>query len=170
MGRAYKYGDLSLAYPIIRSAPIFVLIFAVLFLNEQVSTIALTGIILISVGTYVLNIESRKSFLDIKENLLKNKKVITFGLFAALCLTGDTILSKLGVTLEIEPFIIAYSMFFMDFLYFSPYILKNRQLIKKELKINKFGVISVGILMAFSWIVVLYTLQLTNVSYITSLR
>jgi drug/metabolite transporter (DMT)-like permease len=170
MGKAYKYGDLGLAYPIVRSAPIFVLIVAVFFLNEQISTIGFIGIILIVLGTYVLNIESRKSILKIRKNLVKNKKVVFFGLLAALCSAGYTVVSKVGVTLEIEPFIIAYSMFFINILFFSPYILKNRKLIKKELKMNKFSLMAVGILMAFSWIVVLYTLQLTNVSYIASLR
>jgi drug/metabolite transporter (DMT)-like permease len=53
LGAAYRYGDLSLVYPLARgSAPLFVTIIAVLFLGERPSLAGLGGILLIVGGIY----------------------------------------------------------------------------------------------------------------------
>ena len=55
--QAYKEGDLSHVYPIMRSSPALVLVIAVLFLGEQVSFKGVAGILLVAVGVYIINLK-----------------------------------------------------------------------------------------------------------------
>src|SRR6476660_3534023 len=59
LGGAYQRGDMSLVYPLARgSAPLFVLLIAYAFLNENVRFGGVMGIVLIVAGIYVLHIRS----------------------------------------------------------------------------------------------------------------
>ena len=51
LSSAYKYGELSLVYPVSRSSIIFLPIFAYFFIGETVDTIGIIAILLIVLGT-----------------------------------------------------------------------------------------------------------------------
>src|SRR5215204_2125789 len=56
LAQAYRYGDLSLVYPIARgTAPILVPVLAMLFLGERLSALAMAGIGLVVLGTVVIH-------------------------------------------------------------------------------------------------------------------
>jgi len=62
MTRAYKFGDLSQVYPIMRGTPvIFVPLIGVLFLGEQLSGWGWCGIALIAAGISAMNIKRSKA-------------------------------------------------------------------------------------------------------------
>lgn len=54
LARAYHHGHVSIAYPISRSFPILVLGWAWLLLGEQPSAQAVTGVVLVVVGCFIL--------------------------------------------------------------------------------------------------------------------
>ena len=55
--RAYALGDLSQVYPIARgSAPLFVLLWALLFLGERPTPIGVGGIVIVVIGLYLVNL------------------------------------------------------------------------------------------------------------------
>ncbi len=55
---AYRFGDLSLAYPIMRGlAPIFTLLFSFLLLNEVIEDEMILGVLLISLGVVLLGLQ-----------------------------------------------------------------------------------------------------------------
>src|SRR5690606_7981404 len=58
-GKSYAKdgGDLSLAYPLTGTAPIFIAIWASLFLNEPISLIAGLGIAIALIGTYCIQLK-----------------------------------------------------------------------------------------------------------------
>lgn len=59
LGRAYTHGDLSVVYPVARgSAPLFLLLWASLFLGEKPSPAGLAGILSIVAGLYLINLPS----------------------------------------------------------------------------------------------------------------
>jgi len=75
---AYRLEDFTKVYPVARgSAPIFILIFSLLFFNVNISTFELIGIFTISIGIVVL---SFKSFANI-ENYKAILYAITTGFF-----------------------------------------------------------------------------------------
>src|SRR5512143_1646229 len=57
--RAYALGDLSQVYPLARgSAPLFVLLWAMLFLSERPTPIGVGGIFIVVSGLYLVNLPS----------------------------------------------------------------------------------------------------------------
>src|SRR5688500_2257226 len=58
LGSAYSQGDLSLVYPLARgSAPVFVILFASLFLGERVTWGGGAGIVCVVLGIYTLHLK-----------------------------------------------------------------------------------------------------------------
>ena len=58
LGRAYQSGDLSLAYPIARSAPLFVALWALVWLGEPIDAAGGIGIVTVVVGAVLLSLPS----------------------------------------------------------------------------------------------------------------
>ena len=59
LARAYTHGDLSVVYPVARgSAPLFLLLWAAVFLGERPSPAGLAGILSIVAGLYLINLPS----------------------------------------------------------------------------------------------------------------
>jgi drug/metabolite transporter (DMT)-like permease len=59
LSRAYTHGDLSQVYPIARgSAPLFILAWAGLFLDERPSAAGICGVLTIVLGLYLINLPS----------------------------------------------------------------------------------------------------------------
>jgi len=54
---AYREGDLSLVYPISRSAPLFTLLWATLFIGETLSLKGVLGIGLVMLGIFVISMK-----------------------------------------------------------------------------------------------------------------
>jgi drug/metabolite transporter (DMT)-like permease len=91
---AYRFGDLNLAYPIMRgTAPILTLMFGYLFLNEQVSNSIITGIFLVSAGVILLGL--RKT-----ETSAHHLKALLFAFGNALVIALYTIVDGHGVRLS----------------------------------------------------------------------
>ena len=91
---AYRFGDLNLAYPIMRgTAPILTLVFGYLFLNEQVSNSVMTGIFLVSAGGILLGL--RKTGTSVH-----HLKALLFALGNALVIALYTIIDGHGVRLS----------------------------------------------------------------------
>ena len=57
MSRAYEHGDLSLVYPIARSTPAFLPLFAVLFFGEELSPLGVLGIAVVVGGMWLVNLQ-----------------------------------------------------------------------------------------------------------------
>jgi drug/metabolite transporter (DMT)-like permease len=57
MSRAYEHGDLSLVYPIARSTPAFLPLFAVLFFGEVLSPIGALGIAVVVGGMWLVHLQ-----------------------------------------------------------------------------------------------------------------
>lgn len=91
---AYRFGDLNLAYPIMRgTAPILTLMFGYLFLNEQVSNNVMTGIFLVSAGVILLGLHKTGTSVN-------HLKALLFALGNALVIALYTIVDGHGVRLS----------------------------------------------------------------------
>ncbi len=91
---AYRFGDLNLAYPIMRgTAPILTLVFGYLFLNEQVSNSVMTGIFLVSAGVILLGLHKSGASVH-------HLKALLFALGNALVIALYTVIDGHGVRLS----------------------------------------------------------------------
>ncbi len=129
MGAAYQRGDLSLVYPLARgSGPLFIPIFAMILLGEEISPLGMAGIALIVVGIYCAHLcsFSGSAFLEPFRALKGGASL--WALFTGLAIASYSLVDKVGVGLVYPPVYI-YLMFLISFLTITPWVLiRERQL------------------------------------------
>ena len=116
--RAYFHGDLSQVYPIARgSAPLFVALWAFLFLGERPSTAGLVGIFLVVTGLYVINLPS---LADWKRPLLGFiSPAARWALLTGLLISAYSTVDKVGVK-YFDPLIYLYLILFVAWIALTP--------------------------------------------------
>ncbi|MFC3121431.1 EamA family transporter [Agaribacter flavus] len=88
---AYRYGDFSQVYPVSRGlAPIFILALGLVFGFDTMLAQEIVGVILVSIGILLL---VRKGFVN-------NTKPLAYALLTAICITGYSVSSGLGVRIS----------------------------------------------------------------------
>jgi len=170
LGYAYEEGELSLVYPIARSAPAIVPFLAYFILGEIVPLKGYLGISLVVLGIFMLNLHEI-SALGI-ENALKifRMKPAIIAMITAWITSFYSIVDKLGVSV-MNPIFYIYLMFLFSFLGVSIFvIMKKRALILCELMMNGRFVFISGALCMLSYLLILYAMRLTYLSYVIALR
>jgi uncharacterized membrane protein len=171
MGGAYQRGDLSLVYPLARgSGPLFVPILAVLLLNEQLSTPGVLGIALVIVGIFAIHLRSfsvqsaREPFMTIRGS------ASVWALCTGGTIAGYSLVDKIGVNI-VHPPVYIYLMFVITLFLLTPWVLVKARLdLKKEWQINKMKIFIVGFLELFTYMMILFALQISKVSYVAAVR
>jgi len=170
MGKTYQTGDLSVAYPLARgSAPLFITLWATLFLKEQLTTWGLTGILLIAAGLYFIN---ARSWRDLWEPLrYLGNPVSRWALLTGFCISVYSIIDKVGMK-YVPPFTYIYLVLLVTFFAFTFYILLSgkRASIAAEWRANKAGILVAGVADLLTYYLVLLAMRLSCVSYVGSVR
>jgi drug/metabolite transporter (DMT)-like permease len=171
LGAAYRYGDLSLVYPLARgSAPLFVTIIAVLFLGERLSLIGVIGIGLIVCGIYCVHLRSFALSELARPLLALRGPAARLALLCGLSIAGYSSVDKVGLR-YVSPLTYIYLIFAVSALYLLPYmLLARREAIKVELEAHRFRIVLAALLSMLSYLCVLFALQQSPVSYIASMR
>jgi drug/metabolite transporter (DMT)-like permease len=90
-------------------------------------------------------------------------------------MTGCTIaayslVDKVGVK-SVHPAVYIYFIFLIPLIFLTPYVLaKERGTLRPEWQINKGSIMVVGFLVAFTYLLVLFAMQNSNVSYVVAAR
>jgi len=170
MGKAYEKGDLSLVYPLSRSNPIFIPIWAALFLGERLSPLGLMGIAVTCLGVYTVGLEaiSLKSILSPIRSL--NTRPSQLALLTAIFSSIGACIDKVGVG-TVWPFAYVFLFFVMMVLLYSAYILATRggRAIGREWQANR-GNVLLGGLFGTSYVLTLLAMATSAVSYVISAR
>jgi drug/metabolite transporter (DMT)-like permease len=171
VGRAYERGDLSLVYPLSRgSGPLFVPILAVLILNEQLSPPGLYGIALVILGIFIIHLRSFAVQSFFEPFLALRGRASLWALCTGGTIAGYSLVDKVGVSI-VNPPVYIYLMFVISLLLLSPYVFaKVRFDLKKEWNINKIKIFIVGFLDLFTYLMILFALQISKVSYVAAAR
>lgn len=163
---AYRYGDVSLVYPISTSSPLFIIIWAYLLLGERISLMGFVGILLILIGGYIINVTKGKHKASFYGILL--------ALLAAFFYSFGALADKLGVG-GISPnlyimytvlFIALYSLIINTIIGLKTHTLIEKVRYKPEWKV----IIPFGIIMAASVASFRIGLVEVPVSYASALR
>ncbi len=170
--RAYKEGDLSHVYPIMRSSPALVLVVAVLFLGEQVSFQGVCGILLVAAGVYIINmkrISAEELFAPLKSII--NDRSTQFAFLTLISVAMYSIADKMAVD-YIHPILFAFLHLFFGMCYYTPYILftKKGEIIRKEWGAGSVRIIMAGVIGITGYSLILIAFTIDRVSYIVSLR
>jgi len=169
---AYKEGDLSHVYPIMRSSPALVLVIAVLFLGEAVSAQGVTGILMVAFGVYIINMKQifgRELLTPIKS--LTHDRSTQFAFLTLVSVAFYSIVDKMAVN-AIHPIQFAFLHLFCGMCYYTPYIMltKSGDLIKKEWNAGITRIILTGIMGIAGYTLILIAFTIERVSYIVALR
>ncbi len=171
LASAYKYGELSLIYPVSRSSIIFLPFIAFFSIGETIDSVGYLAIILILIGTFLMHMESidRPGIKTIFKNM--NTKGTLYALLAALMVAGYTLWDKIAIT-RLEPFLYFYLYTCMVGIIYSVIISVRfkREEIRKEWQLNRNRIVQVGFFNSLTYILVLTALTMSKVSYVGGLR
>ncbi len=172
--RAYALGDLSQVYPIARgSAPLFVLLWALLLLGERPTPIGVGGIFLVVLGLYLVNLPS---IADWKRPLLGFKSpAARWALTTGLLISIYSAVDKVGVR-YIDPLPYLYVFLVVAWLALTAQWLSpdRRSALRLELQVdfkrNVGRAVAVALLGAGAYGLVLAALRFSPVSYVSPVR
>lgn len=164
--RGYQVADLSIVYPLSRGiGPLLSTVAAVILLSERPSLIALVGTLLITVGIIGLTGDPRK-FRD---------KNLGTGLFYAgltgLAIAGYTIWDSYTVSyIKLSPIIFQWGITLFRLLILTPIALRQMGDIKLAWQKDKWKAMFVAIFSSLSYVLMLFALSFSQVSYVAPLR
>lgn len=171
VGSSYERGDLSLVYPLARGfGPFWVPILAVVILGERLSLGGIIGIAFVVVGIYVIHLKSFsfESFFEPFAALRRTASI--WALLTGCTIAAYSLIDKVGVQ-SVHPSVYIYFMFFIPLLFLTPYVLlRQRKALKPEWQINKGPIMVVGFLVVFAYLLILFAMQTSNVSYVVAAR
>lgn len=167
---AYEDGDLSLVYPLARSAPLFVLIGSVLFLKETPSSLGLLGIILTAIGAYIIGLESLTINQLLMPLIMLRKRPYQLALLTAAITAVYSVIDRIGVGL-IDPFSFIVLLLFVETIFYTPFVLwKKKKYLLQEWYENKISILVAGVVRFLSYLLILYVMLQTQLCYIISVR
>jgi drug/metabolite transporter (DMT)-like permease len=172
--RAYALGDLSQVYPVARgSAPLFVLLWALLFLDERPTPIGVGGIFIVVTGLYLVNLPS---IADWKQPLLGfRSSAARWALLTGLFISSYSAIDKVGMR-YVDPLPYLYLFLVVAWIALSAQWLHpaRRSALRAEVQIDRRRVlltaVAVAILGSCAYALVLAALRLSPVSYVSPVR
>jgi drug/metabolite transporter (DMT)-like permease len=171
VGNSYEQGDLSVVYPLARGfGPFWVPILAVVILREQLSLTGIIGIAFVVVGIYAIHLKSF-SFKTLFEPFTAIRSAASiWALLTGCTIAAYSLVDKVGVK-SVHPAVYIYFIFLIPLIFLTPYVLmKEKKALKPEWQINKAPIMVVGFLVAFTYLLVLFAMQTSNVSYVVAVR
>jgi drug/metabolite transporter (DMT)-like permease len=171
LARGYRYGDLSLVYPLARgSGPLLTILIAVLLLHERPSTLALIGAGLLAVGVLLLTFDPRKK-INFSTMGSRSGIAIGFALLTGATIAAYTVWDKYAVaTLLIPPLVLDWSSNLGRTVVLAPFILRNSSGVKNVWRNYRKEVFAVAVFGPLSYILALTAMVFTPVSYVAPAR
>lgn len=171
IGGAYQRGDLSLVYPLARgSGPLLIPILAMIFLGEEVSPAGMVGIALIVGGIYCVHLRSFSGIAFLAPFRALKGGASLWAFFTGISIACYSLVDKVGVGLVFPPVYI-YLMNLIAWLMITPWVLiREREELKAEWRNRKGSIMVVGFLSGFTYLMVLFALQMSKVSYVAAVR
>jgi uncharacterized membrane protein len=170
LGLIYDRGDLSLVYPIARSAPIFVLIWAIWFLGESPSLSGILGILIVVFGAYVIGFPTFSVNLFIRPITLLKDRSYQLAWLTALITSFYSVNDKVGVH-YVPPFVyLFFANILMCFIVTPIVVMRKRGIFFREWAKNKTLIMLGSIMIPASYLLTLYAMRISRVSYIVAVR
>lgn len=169
--KAYEKGDISHVYPIIHSAPAFVLIFGVLFLAEVPSFLGVLGILVTTLGLYFINLKtlSFKTLLEPFTAIFREEH-IQFAFLALAMVITYSLLDKVAVG-QLHPMVYALVMTISALSLFTFFVRKKvKSAWMRPWQQERGKVLAAALFASINYPLTLFALQLTHASYVSGFR
>lgn len=166
LDKGYRFGDLSVIYPLARgTGPLISIITAIFLLGEQPTPLALAGAVLIGIGILVI---AGNPFSHQETGA---RQSIFYALLCGGAIAGYTVLDKVAVSAcLIPPLLLDWSANVGRVILLTPYSLKNWDKVKAQWSAHKKEAFGVAILSPLAYILVLTAMVFSPVSYIAPAR
>lgn len=164
--RAYRTGDLSLVYPLARGiGPTLATVSAVILLAEEPSMLALTGLVLVIMGVFLLTLRQSP------EHAKHPREAILFGVLCGICIATYSVWDKYAVAeLAVPPLLLEVFSSLGIAVMLTPHALRNRPIVKQQWQTKRFEVLGVAVLAPTSYILVLTAMRFTPLSLVAPSR
>ncbi len=171
LGGAYERGELSLVYPLSRGLGLLLVPFlAFLFIQERLSFSGILGIGLIIIGIYTIHLSSFSVRSFFEPLLALGDSASLWALATGVTIAAYSLVDKAGVRIVFPPVYI-YLMFVITFVILSMFVCtKPRGQVAEEWSINKWSILSLGFLVLLTYMMILFTMRLSQVSYVVAVR
>lgn len=166
LDKGYRFGDLSVIYPLARgTGPLLSILTAIFLLGEHPTPIALAGALFIGIGIIVITgnpFSSKKSGA---------RKSMLYALLCGSAIASYTVVDKVAVsTYLIPPLLMDWSTNLGRVILLTPYSLNNWDKVKEQWITHKKEALGVAILSPLAYILVLTAMVFSPVSYIAPAR
>jgi len=170
-GRAYRDGDLSMTYPLAQTAMLYVPLWGVLFLNESLTLIGLSGIMLIIAGAYSIQLKRLSSDEIFRPFRNLNNRSVQSALCAGFIYSVGALIDKVGVN-TYSAFHFTYVLVFCMLCIMSLNLLRPcyRGRVLAEWRNSRKLVLWSGPVILASYLSFRYGLQMAPVSYAVPVR
>jgi len=170
LAQAYKRADLSVAYPIARSSGLFLPFLAYLFLGETIDGVGATAVSLVVLGVLLIPLPSfhRRDITHLLGQL--RQPGVLFALLTALVVASYTLWDKTAVA-HLNPFVYYYGYTAVSSLFYVILLSRfPRPQIRHEWQRHRRAIVLVAVLDVFTYVMVLYALNLSKATYAGTLR
>lgn len=145
LAEAYRDGDLSLVYPISRSSPLFVLLWAGLIWRESITPLGVLGVLLVAFGGYVLQMRRLSlNHLWAPLRALVRDRTIRLAWATALLVATYSLIDDRGVSL-VSPMLYLVVYGAIGLAAYTPVVLwRHRGHLKDEWRSNWCSILAAG--------------------------
>jgi uncharacterized membrane protein len=153
------------------TAPVYIPIWAHFVLGETISLQAISGILTVVMGTYLIQLNSSIAHFRLKKISFRNKAV-RYALFAGFLYSFGAIADKIGV-MRSNFFVFTSCVILLMFSYFTAVVLSSSRLradLFQSYRTSPFRVMLSGVALYISFYLFRYALSITEVSYAASVR
>lgn len=166
--RAYRHGDFSLVYPLTRgTAPLLATLGAIVFFGERPTPLALAGGGLIVLCVFLLT--GGPGLLHADRAHLRQG--VVFGLACASCVGAYTVWDQRAVAhLQLPPLLYDGGTQLVMFVILTPFAWARRDEVAGAWREHRGKAAIVGLLSPVAYVLVLYAMSFTPVSYIAPAR
>jgi uncharacterized membrane protein len=164
--RSYDAGDLSVAYPLSRTAPILVAGWDVM-MRGQVTAFGLCGAVLAGFGALVLQLPALSRY---GTRAVFAQSVTRYALMTSMCIAMYTIIDKHGVG-RVPAFAFLYCMTVGEVIVIAACLGRSiATRIRAEVRRNTRAVVATAMISPFSYLLILWVLATEPASYVLALR
>jgi drug/metabolite transporter (DMT)-like permease len=170
--RAYQNGDFSLVYPMARgSAPVFLTVWATLFLGERPRLYGLIGIGLLVLGLIIVGGKSWWTLRSLRKTSSLHSSGLVLALGVACCISIYSAIDGAAVH-QVAPLPYTVLIITLTGLLLTPVVLLRYggKAIATEWRTNWTRIVLVGILSLLTYMLALLAFSIARVSYAGSIR
>jgi drug/metabolite transporter (DMT)-like permease len=167
---AYREGDLSLVYPISRSAPLFTQIWATLFIGEVLSGGGILGIAFVMIGLFVISLKGVPARSADSSSRHFMSRSYLLALSAAVASSIYSVIDKVGVQILHPVFYLWLINLWMS-LYAGVYLLlRGTRSFLSVWRDSKKEILIIAFLQNVGYLLILMAMQMSKVSYVVAFR